>query len=106
METPIIPDIMYVVGEPLPSESPTAMAAEPRPMGRKASADPKSALAGSPSTGGSASSISPSGISGAGVREPRFTDTVFVIAVLPCTSGGSAPRGSQCSAAHRVGDRM
>ncbi|GAA2479326.1 hypothetical protein GCM10023100_70550 [Actinocorallia cavernae] len=77
MATPIIPDIMYVVGPALRMENISTMAPLPSAMGRYISADPKSALAGSPRTGGSASSTCPSGSCGPSARGERLATTVL-----------------------------
>ncbi|GAA3438150.1 hypothetical protein GCM10018954_077660 [Kutzneria kofuensis] len=78
METPIIPDIMYTVGELPAMENIITIAALPRPIGRYTIAELKSRLAGSPSTGGSASSTSPVGRAGPATRCDRLTITMLI----------------------------
>ncbi|WP_241968621.1 hypothetical protein [Streptomyces sp. ICBB 8177] len=77
MAMPIIPDIMYVVGPALRMENINTIAPVPKPMGRYINAEPKSALAGSPRTGGSANSTCPSGSWGPSTRGERLATTVL-----------------------------
>src|ERR1700744_5945473 len=91
MEVPIMPDIRYVVGEPCATENIRPMVPAPRAIGRKPNAEPKSAVAGSGRTGGSASTISPSGIGGPDTRGARLTMTVLT-AHPPC-SQQAVPQG-------------
>ncbi|GGN05924.1 hypothetical protein GCM10011578_029840 [Streptomyces fuscichromogenes] len=77
MAMPIIPVIMYMDVPPLPTEYISTMAPAPRPIGRYVMTEPKSAVAGSPRTGGSASSTWPSGIGGPSARGERLATTVL-----------------------------